>query len=257
MHYLTIATCIKSEDHYIDNFIKIHEKLGAEAFIFFDRDGDNLTDKFKGRDDITVVKWPEPLRHHESHAYVVKNFQGFSKWIAFIDCDQVLFSPTNEDVRITLQEYEQHAQVQVCWETFGSSGHLIKEPGSVYERFTRRARSDAGINNHTQSVADISRVQPIVPPDPHRLVPINGFPSVDENHKDIGNTPHISPHTQNKLCVFHYYTKSKEEWDFKNNKGRSDIPGSKIHYGIFDDCNSYCNEIEDTRVKDFWKKHCK
>lgn len=256
MKYLTVATCIKMEDDYIDDFVLIHEKLGVEHFIFFDRDGDNLTDKFKGRDNITVVKYPEPNRHHHSHLYVIDHFQGFSRWIAFIDCDQVLFSPTNEDVRITLQEFEKYAQVQPVWETFGDSGHVEKLPGSVYERFTRRAKSDAGINNHTQGVADISRAAHMVPPDPHRILVAPGQVSVDENHRNVGITPHISPHSQNKLFVAHYISKSKEEWVFKNNKLRADT-GTRMDPALFEAHQKFCNEIEDTRIKEFWQKHCK
>lgn len=257
MHYLTIATCIKGEDDYIDDYILIHQKLGCEHFIFLDRDGENLTNKFKGRSDITVIRYPEPHRHHESHGIIIKNFQGFSRWIAFLDCDQVLFSPINEDVRITLQEYERYAQLQPVWQSFGSNGHTKKTSGSVYERFTKRAKDDAGINNHTQGIADVSRCQPITPHDPHRVMVKPGEISVDENHRSVGDTPHISPHSQNKIFVAHYITKSQEEWDYKNRKGRADIPGQKMPYDHFQQHNAYMNEIEDTRIKEFWEKHCK
>lgn len=257
MHYLTISTCIKGEDDYIDDFISIHEKLGAEAFIFWDRDGENLTNKFKGRDNITVIRYPEPNTHHDSYGILIKNFKNFSRWFALLDCDQVLYSPTNEDIRKTLQEFEPYAQVQACWESFGNNGHLSKIEGSVYERFTKRARSDAGVNNHTQGVIDPTRCLPIRPKDPHRAMVKPGQISVDENHRNIGDTPHVFPHSQNKLFVAHYITKSKEEWDFKNKKGRSDIPGTQMPYNHYDDHNSYMNEVEDTRIRDFWTKYCK
>jgi hypothetical protein len=255
MKYLTIATCIKMEDDYIDDFVLIHEKLGAEHFIFFDRDGDNLTNKFRGKDNITVVKYPEPNRHHHSHLHVINHFQGFSRWVAFIDCDQVLFSPINADVRVTLQEFERHAQVQPVWETFGDNHHLTKTEGSVYKRFTRRAKSDAGINNHTQGVADISRAARVVPPDPHRILVVPGQFSVDENHRDIGVTPHIVPHTQNKLFVAHYISKSKEEWIYKNNKLRADT-GTRMDPSLFEGHQKFCNEVEDFRIKEFWENNC-
>jgi hypothetical protein len=256
MHYLTVSTCIKGEDDYIDDFIRIHKALGVEHLIFWDRNGENLTNRYKGRDDITVIRYPEPNRHHESHGILIKNFQNFSRWFALIDCDQVLFSPTHTDLKVALQEYEKYAQVQINWETFGDSGHLAKTEGSVYERFTKRARSDAGINNHTQGIIDASRCQPITPPDPHRALVKPGQISVDENHRDVGITPHVSPHTQNKLFVAHYITKSQEEWGFKNKKGRSDVPGEKMPYDHYADHNSHCNEVEDTRIKDFWEKNC-
>lgn len=256
MKYLTVATCIKMEDDYIDDFILIHEKLGVEHFIFFDRDGENLTNKFKDRPNITVVKYPEPNRHHESHLYVINNFQKFSRWIALIDCDQVLFSPTNLDLKLTLQEYEQHAQLQPVWETFGDGGHATKTNGSVYERFIKRARSDASINNHTQGIVDVSRAKATVPPDPHRVLVKDNEISVDENHRNVGITPHIIPHTQNKIFVAHYISKSKEEWIHKNNKMRSDT-GTRMDPTLFETHQTFCNEIEDTRIREFWDKYCK
>jgi len=256
MHYLTIATCIKGEDQYIDDFITIHKALGCEHFIFFDRDGENLTNKFKGQKNITVVKFPEPKRHHESHQYVIQNFQNFSRWIALIDCDQVLFSPVNTDVKVTLQEYEQYAQLQPVWESFGDSWQETKGVGSVYERFTKRAKSDAAINNHTQGVVDVSRARPVVPPDPHRILVKSGEISVDENHRNVGITPHIIPHSQNKIFVAHYISKSKEEWVYKNNKLRADT-GTRMDPTLFEAHQSFCNEVEDTRIKEFWEKYCK
>jgi hypothetical protein len=255
MYYLTVVTCIKQEDDYIDDFIKIHEKLGVESFIFYDRDGDNLTNKFKDKKNVTVVKYPEPNRHHHSHAYTVKNFQGHSKWMAFIDCDQVLFSPTNTDLKITMQQYEKFAQMQPVWETFGDSWLEKKEPGSVYTRFTKRAKSESGINNHTQSICDISKMQPIVPPDPHRLIPKIGEISVDENCIKIGDhNGTISlheKHTQNKIFVAHYILKSKEEFTIKNNKLRADT-GTRMDPELFYIQQKYCNEVDDFRIKDFW-----
>lgn len=255
MKYLTIASCIKGEDDYIEDFIRFH--WFAEHFIFFDRDGENLTNKFKGRDNITVIRYPEPNTHHASHAAVVKNFQGFSRWIALIDCDQVLFSPTNDDVKVTLQEFEQYAQLQINWSSFGNNGHLTKTEGSVYERFIKCAALNHPTNNHTQGIIDVTRCRAIVPPDPHRVLVKPGQISVDENHRNVGDTPHISPPSQNKLFVAHYITKSKEEWDFKNQKGRSDIPGEKMPYSLYDQHNAYMNEVEDVRIRDFWLKHCK
>lgn len=256
MKYLTIATCIKMEDDYIDDYILIHEKLGVEHFIFFDRDGDNLTNKYKGRDNITVIKYPEPARHHESHREVIRHFGLFSRWTALLDCDQVLFSPTHADLKVTLQEFEAYAQLQAVWETFGDSGHATKTEGSVYERFTRRAKSSAGINNHTQGIIDVRRCAAKVPPDPHRVLVNKGQVSVDENHRDIGVTPHIDPHTQNKIFVAHYISKSREEWIHKNNKMRADT-GTRMDPTLFEAHQTFCNEVEDTRIKEFWEKNCK
>lgn len=244
------------EDDYIDDYVRIHEKLGVEHFIFFDRDGDNLTNKFKDKSNITIVKYPEPARHHESHLHVINHFKGFSRWIALLDCDQVLFSPTNADLRVTLQEYEPYAQLQPVWETFGDSGHITKTSGSIYERFTKRAKSDAGINNHTQGIIDVSRASPQVPPDPHRVLVASGQVSVDENHKVLGSTPHVNPHSQNKIFVAHYISKSKEEWIHKNNKMRADT-GTRMDPNLFEAHQTFCNEIEDNRIKEFWEKHCK
>lgn len=255
MHYLTVATCIKGEDSYIDDFVRIHQKLGVDAFIFYDRDGDNLTDKFQSVPNITVIKFPEPQRHHESHLVTIRKFQGMSRWIAFIDCDQVLF-PTNLDLKATLKEFEPYAQLQPVWQTFGDGGQETRTEGSVYERFLRRARDEAGINNHTQGVADISKAKAVLPPDPHRIVVADGQVSVDENRRNVGNTPHISPHTQNKIFVAHYISKSREEWQIKNDKMRADT-GTRMDPQLFDSHKSFCNEVEDTRLRDFWLTHCK
>lgn len=259
MHYLTVATCIKGEDDYIDDFIMIHEKLGVESFIFFDRDDDNLTKKFQGRDNIHVVKYKEPLRHHEAHLHVVKHHGLHAKWIALIDCDQVLFPVQTKDLHVALREYEQYAQVQPVWHTFGSNGLKTKTDGSVYERFTRRAVDEEGINNHSQSIVQPTRIELVLAPDPHRQIPKRGEISVDENCKQVGDHNRtealIIPHSQNKLFVAHYILKSREEYITKQNKNRADT-GTRMN-DLFDEQNRYCNAVEDTRIRDYWLANCK
>ena len=59
MHYLSSCSIVKNEDFYIDDFVRIHKALGVEFFLFFDRSENPLSERFKGRDDIQVIHYPD------------------------------------------------------------------------------------------------------------------------------------------------------------------------------------------------------
>ena len=60
-----------------------------------------------------------------------------SKWMAILDLDEFLYSPTQEDI-VTVLNNTGAAQVKVDWLHFGSNGHRL-QPISAVAGFTRRA----------------------------------------------------------------------------------------------------------------------
>ena len=107
-----------------------------------------------------------------------------SRWIAFLDLDEFLFSPSGESLPSVLADYEQWPAVAVRWAMFGTSGHKTRPPGLVIENYQRRIDFDGGINMKT--IADPTRVTTCL--SAHHF----GYPylsAVDENHFPMHDTP--------------------------------------------------------------------
>lgn len=255
MYYLSSCSIVKNEDNYIDDFVAIHKKLGVEFFLFFDRSDNPLSERYKGRSDIEVIHYPEPNRHAHAWRDGVKYFTGKSKWVQFIDIDQVTVPLWTDDIKVMLQNYEEYASLGLNWHSFGSSSRETEpEAGlSTYQAYTMRAPGDHQINNHIQSIVQPDRARQDIWNDPHH-------PNLNPGETEVNSAkmhfrgPFNSPPRQDIGFIAHYYTRSREYWAKKCAKLRADTGtvGSLPHE--FDHHQSYMNAVEDLTVKKIWEK---
>jgi hypothetical protein len=255
MLYLSSCSIVKNEYPYILEFYKIHKHLGVESFLFYDRstEGPPLTELFKNNPDVTVINFPEPNRHAHAWLEGIKYFTGKSKWVQFIDIDQVVVPVQTNDIKTMLQPYEAYASLGLNWHSFGSSG-LEVEPtdSSTYEAYIRRAEGDAPINTHIQSIVQPDRISYRIWSDPHHP-PVNpGETQINENHGKFSG-PFNRPPTQNVGFIAHYYTRSRAYWERKIAKTRADTGTSGGTMQDFDHHQTYMNNIEDLKVSNVWK----
>lgn len=255
MYYLSSCSIVKNEDNYIDDFVRIHKALGVEFFLFFDRSDNPLSERFKGRPDIHVIHYPEPNRHAHAWRDGVQWFQGKSKWVQFIDIDQVNVPMKTNDIKVMLQDYEQFASLGLNWHSFGSNGRETEpEPGlSTYEAYTKRAEGSVGINNHIQSIVQVERAAVQIWHDPHHPILLPGNYQVNERKQQFTGPWNIPP-SQDVGFIAHYYTRSREYWAKKCAKMRADTGTQGGTLAEFDHHQNYMNAVEDFTVKNIWDK---
>lgn len=255
MHYLTVGSCLKDEESYMLDFIKYHRYVGVEHFVFLDRGFTALSELLKNEKDVEIHHFPDVPGnvHAEGWAKLIGMNQGKTKWLALIDADQALVPVKTDDVRDILRPFETYASLQVNWHAFGSGGAQTKEAGSVYERFTMRAKSEEGVNNHTQFICQPDRALPLRTHDPHHPRLPAGEISVNTRAQIITG-PFAIPPAHETMFVAHYINKSREEWLVKNAKGRADIFGAKMPMNIFDDYEQIANAEKELRVLELWNK---
>ena len=255
MYYLSSCSIVKNEDNYIDDFVTIHKYLGVEFFLFFDRSDNPLSERYKGRSDIEVIHYPEPNRHAHAWRDGVKYFQGKSKWVQFIDIDQVTVPLQTNDIKVMLQSHEQHPSLGLNWHSFGSNGlETEPDPGiSTYQAYTKRAEGSTPINNHVQSIVQVDHALPHIWGDPHHPTLNPGKFQFNERNQQF-NGPWNIPPSQNTAFIAHYYTRNRDYWAKKCAKLRADTgtPGSTVQE--FDHHQSYMNAVEDDTVKKIWEQ---
>ena len=252
MHYLSSCSIVKNEDNYIDDFVKIHKHLGVEFFLFFDRSDNPLSERYKGRSDIEVIHFPEPNRHAHAWREGVKYFTGKSKWVQFIDIDQVTVPMRTNDIKIMLQGFESFAALGLNWHSFGSS-HLEVEPTtSTYESYTLRAAGETPINNHIQSIVQPHLIRQDTWSDPHHPPVMPGQIQINERNQFFSG-PFNMPPSQDLGFIAHYYTRSREYWAKKCSKMRADTGTQGGTLAEFDHHQTYMNQVEDLTVKKIWE----
>lgn len=253
MYYLSSCSIVKNEDSYIDDFVRIHKHLGVEFFLFFDRSDNPLSERYKGRSDIEVIHFPEPNRHAHAWREGIKYFTGKSKWVQFIDIDQVVVPTKVDDLRTMLLPYEPYASLGLNWHSFGANGREAEPEVSTYEAYTKRAVSSAPINNHIQSIVQPHRILQNTWSDPHHPPVKPDETQINENWVPFRG-PFNKPPTQEVGFIAHYYTRSREYWAKKISKMRADTgtPGGTM--ADFDHHQTYMNAEDDFRVKNIWDK---
>jgi hypothetical protein len=238
MTYLSICAVYRDEGPYLREWIEFHRLVGVERFYLYDnRSSDDHRAVLAPYVEAGVVvphDWPAILPPHvvvgeaaQCAVYqdCILRHGSESRWIAFLDLDEFLFSPTGAALPELLREYEQWPGVGINWAQFGTSGHDSMPDGLVTENYVRRAEA-RGYNRPIKCVVDPSRVRNFCLA---HFFMFNGEPGVvvDENHQPVTASPG-SPLSMTdevsfeKLRVNHYATKSAAEYREKLARVRVD-----------------------------------
>ena len=257
-YYLSICAIFRNEASYLDEWIQFHKSNGVEHFFLYNHlSTDDSIQKLTPYIDagiVTTINWL--VNNHikaqpKAYQHCLDNHGQSSRWIAFIDLDEFLFSPCGNLVDM-LKEYESYCGVVVHWQCYGSSGHVNRPDGLVTENYLYRAKTNWVRNQRVKSIVNPDLA--LRPVGPH-FFKYNEFScAVNENHIPVTfrklnkvsrkirkarsrielffNLFTVDPYavlttndtnpTANKLRINHYSIKSYNEFLKKITKHESD-----------------------------------
>jgi hypothetical protein len=214
--YLAMCAGYRNEAPYLAEWIEFHRLVGVEHFFLYNaRSTDHHREVLAPyiEDGIVTLNpdW-EGISYQQADTFTecLRAHGHESRWIAFIDIDEFLFSPTGRPLPELLVEYEQWPAVAVNWALYGRSGHMTKPDGLVIENYLMR--SDTPTNLFTKKIVDPSRTVRCVNGrafDGH-MFEFTSLLAVDENHYPIHGT-HSKSVSFSRFRLNHYVTKSEEE----------------------------------------------
>lgn len=270
-HYLSICAIFRDESDYLAEWLAFHALVGVEHFYLYNN---NSVDDFRsvlapwiagGR--VTLLDWPEPASQLRAYGHCITNHRRDSRWIAFVDLDEFLFSPEKEDLRALLAEYETAPGLAANWLMFGSSGHRERPPGPVTLAYRRRCRADLVIGesallrskdadpanpasyypqcSHVKSIVDPRRVKYVR--NPHYFGFDDGaVVAVNENWQPVPRS-WSEPVSVERIRINHYWSKSLAELEIKLKRGRGDAPfGHSRDVSLFRE--RHFNEVLDETI---------
>lgn len=136
---LAICAIFKNEARYLREWLTFHEGVGVQHFYLYN---DNSTDDFEiviapwvERGMITLKNWPSKSQV-AAYNDCIKRHRMDTRWLAFIDIDEFLFSPTGKILPEVMQDYSDMSGVFVYWILFGSSGHVSPPEEPVIESYS-------------------------------------------------------------------------------------------------------------------------
>jgi hypothetical protein len=220
--YLSVCAIYRDEAEYLAEWVEFHRLVGVERFFLYNNfSADHHLDvlaPYLEEGIVTVRDWHVlDGRVGQISAYddALRWHRYDSRWIAFIDLDEFLFSPGGDSLPEVLAEYEEWPAVALRWAMFGTSGHQARQPGLVIENYARRIGFDGNINMKT--VADPTRVSRCLSAH-HFAYPY--LSAVDENCLPVTGTRIASDSTE-RLRLNHYHWKSEEEYIAKCTRMRA------------------------------------
>jgi hypothetical protein len=211
-HYLSVCATFWNEAPYLREWIEFHRLVGVEHFYLYDNrstdDHAEVLAPYVAEGVVEVRPWnifPGQLQAYDD---CLARHRGESRWIAFIDCDEFLFSPLGKPLPELLGEYEEHPAVGVNWCNFGDSGHETRPEGLVTECYVMRTTA-LERNWAVKCIVDPRRTRE-VGDNPHFFRYVDGARPVNEDGQPIGVAKTEEVRFE-RLRLNHYVTKSKEE----------------------------------------------
>ena len=272
--YLTAVAIFKNEARHLDEWLAFGVSEGIEHFLLYDHSStDDCKEVLRPWIDAGIVElfgWPVSWNSGaQTKAYLdaLRRLRGRTKWAAFIDTDEFLFSPLGCTLPDVLKGYEAHAGVVVNWQCYGTSGHLTRPPGLTIESFTRRARTSWARNRRVKTIVDPTLA--VEPDGPHLFKVEVGHSLVTEGFEAVRivrtskwrrwlrylaawqpylpldpysvREPSAIQVSVSNLRINHYVTRSNEDLQTKYKDRRMPYEWDKTSYSRYHDRN----EVED------------
>ena len=225
-HYLSGAALFRDDASYLPEWLEFHRLVGFERFSLYNNNSsDNyreVLEPYLREGLVEVIDWPHPFPRSQKAAIddCVERRREDSRWLAFLDVDEFLFSPTGRPLPEVLERFEPFAGVAVNWRAFGTSGHLERPPGLVIESYTRCANERAPVTLMINTIADPARV--LRADTPHNFEFREGAAVDEELHPVEGQR--TKEHKSRLLRINHYLTRSLSEMRRKHELWATAVP---------------------------------
>lgn len=250
---LSAVAIVKNEGPYIKEWIEYHKLVGVKRFIIYDNEStDNTKEILKPyiKDRTVVYKYTEGTEKQiPVYKEAIKFYRNTTKWLAIIDLDEFIVPVEKETINEVLKDFEGYPGLGVNWIFFDCNGHTNKPEGLVIENYTNSSKLAPF---HIKSIVNPRMIKSIT--NPHfAIYKKKGGTAVNENFMPIEGAI-IEYDSTDKIRINHYYSKSKEEYLAKIQRGNADNPKPKVY---FEELLNLKNGAKDNLINDKYLKKLK
>ena len=218
---LAVCAIFRDEAPYLAEWVAFHRLQGVERFWLYDN---RSTDDWAAMLEpelvsgvVSVTPWDRTPGQRSAYADCLRRQRNHARWIAFIDIDEFLFSPTGEPVTDVLRAFDTRPGVAVNWRTYGVNGYQQRPDGLVIESYLLRAADDHPLSRTVKSIVYPRKTRP-ESISPHFFRHLGS--AVGENGDPVAAWTREPP-TANLLRINHYPAKSLDEWARKYARPRA------------------------------------
>jgi hypothetical protein len=235
---MSLAVCTIQRDRapWIREWVEFHKNVGFDKFYIFlhnctDNSSEVVLELSKNYDITTFIVSYDVVRPQlAAYQYCYHHFGDLHDWIAFLDGDEFLYSPTETSIKSTLEKYNhlELSAIGVYWLCFGSSNHKNEPQGLITFNYRYRAPKNFSGNSHIKSIVKGGLQSNFsISNNSHYFRTLNGTYDTDLRKINHGYTDNIP--CFDKLIINHYVTQSREYFDrFKKLSGGADTSPNMI-----------------------------
>ena len=140
---LAVVTIFREEAPFLDEWLQFHSAVGVAHFYLYNNFSTDNYREVLGpwieRGLVTLYDWPVKTGQLPAYRHCVRHHAMDAQWMAFIDVDEFLFSPSGRDLAEVLRPYRHLPGLFVDSPFFGSAGLEERPPSPITRAFTKRA----------------------------------------------------------------------------------------------------------------------
>jgi hypothetical protein len=244
---LAVCAIFRDEARYLAEWVAFHRIQGVERFYLYDNlSGDDWRSELAPEIDsgvVEVTQWPDEPGQVSAYDDCLERHRDDARWIAMIDIDEFLFSPSGAPLPEVLRRFDTYPGVVVNRRFFGTNGHRHPPDGLVTESYPMRSRDEDPSNVLVKSIVFPRMTLGAHSAHTFRLrgVPVgeDGLPAPKATRE---------PATAGSLRINHYYAKSEEEFRHKSVTPRADSGTVTDRMGVPPD------EVRDETILQFGER---
>lgn len=268
-HGIAIATMVKDEENYIEEWLAFHQAVGIRHFIIYDNGSTDRTASIArtrlSRDELTLVPWAGRMTDTASGqqfnnqvialAHAILNFGPAFRWMALIDVDEFLLPKRGKTVEEALGAVDGFPNISLPWHMFGPSGHKVKPNGGVLRNYAYRARHPISSKRNATNFKCIVDPCEVTEVSVHQFeTRDNGDLSCNDAGRKVSRKGRKNPafYSSENLQLNHYYTKSIQEFEEKIRKGPVSPGGQEVEQRLRTALESIDSDVvEDRQLIEF------
>ncbi|WP_165694213.1 glycosyltransferase family 2 protein [Teichococcus deserti] len=229
---LAICAIAKNEAPYLAEWALYHRMIGVDHILVYNNGSDDesasVLQALQSAGVLETLDWPshsDGSTQKRAYADGLARLRPDYEWLAYIDIDEFLYVPGHgNDLQAFLDAHGDRGAIAVNWKLFGTGGQESRGPGLVVERFTRCAGTQHSGN---RAVKTLARTDALAVPNLHNHAFAPGIRYATIHGEEIAaGTGKSGTVSHDVICLHHYFTKSREEWDAKVARGRATKPDS-------------------------------
>jgi hypothetical protein len=228
--------CIaKDENQYFDEWIRHHLKVGFDRVIIYDNNSKEAIEIAADLNNLVdIIQWNDSDFGSQSRAYMhaCKRYENY-QYLAFFDVDEFYMS-TGMDIKADLINLNNPIALGIYWRIYGNPEPFeTRQPVESYNYWHR--------DKHIKSIIQPNYIKSF--PDPHKaeLIDEKKGMYIDENNNQILNP--IGLHTSNSIWIKHVFTRSRQEFAEKMQRGDANTREKNRTWQDFQHYNSLCTNF--------------